>query len=274
MGKEPFDQRSHKPSHKERNCRQSDAVALVDRPNGAALTPVGRLPAAGSDPHSESSRRSGSSRSRRSDRPQCALQTSQQRRGRRNRSPVLEPDGGESFITNREHRGFVPPVWWTNPAWKKSVGMYTPWLRERDLLRKAWSAGFPADITLELATTNLFLISHALDSDTPEEMETGPRKIWPYQRAVLFLHVNPWRAKTCLFCGKRFIAEHSKTKFCSYGEPDDDNSSPNCFWAHRQQYKKENWIENSDSINERRKREYRLEKKRSHRAKRKNIRQR
>jgi hypothetical protein len=169
----------------------------------------------------------------------------------------LEPDKVESFTTTPKHRGFVPPVWWTSRVWKEGVGIYASWMQERHLLRKAWAAGFPADMTLKLATTHRFLIAHFLATGTQEEMEAVPQKIWPYQRAVLFLHGNPWRAKICLFCGKRFVAEHSKTRFCSYGEPGDDNWTPNCFWAHRKKYQEENWSENSGRINEQRRREYR-----------------
>jgi len=183
-----------------------------------------------------------------------------------------DASAAEDFI--RKHRDFVPPLWWTGRAWKEGVGKYTPWMRERDLLRKAWSAGFPADTTLELATNNLFLAAHALASNTTTEMKTAPQKIWSYQRAVLFLHVNPTRARICEWCGRRFISE-TNARFCRFGGVVDvDGDETTCFWAHRKQYRKDNWSENSDSINKRRKREYRLEKKRSHRAKRKNIRQR
>jgi hypothetical protein len=181
----------------------------------------------------------------------------------------LEPEGVESF--RAAHPDYVPPEWWSGRAWKDGVGMYRPWMAEQAVLRKAWAAGFSAAVTLRLVTTDLFLIAHALASDTTEEMETTPPKIWPYQRAILFLHVNPTKAKICEWCGKRFISE-TKARFCRFGvivESENLSELTTCFWAHRQKYKNQKWVENSDSINEQRRREYRLEKKRSPRAKRK-----
>jgi hypothetical protein len=162
----------------------------------------------------------------------------------------LRPDGAERFI--KDHRSFVPPVWWTGRAWKDGVGIYSSWMRERDLLRKAWAAGFPADTTLGLATTNLFLIAHALASDTTEEMESTPQSIWPYQRAVLFLHVESWRVKEpCPQCGRHFIATHSQQQCCSV----------RCSADWRQQYKAERHKQIKVELNARRRREYAAKKK-------------
>ncbi len=182
----------------------------------------------------------------------------------------LEEEGAESF--RKSHPDFVPLIWWTGPAWNKGIGTYSPWLRERDLLRKAWSMGFPADTTLELATNKFFLAAHALASDTTEEMESRPQKVWPYQRAVLFLHVNPTRARTCEWCGRRFTSE-TKARFCRLGLVV-DGKEINCFWEYRKKYKHENWNEKSGSVNEERRRKYRAEKRRESHASRKNLRQR
>ena len=135
----------------------------------------------------------------------------------------LEPDGVENF--RRLYPAFVPQTWWIGPSWKDGVGVYHPWMRERDLLRKAWAAGFPADLTLELATTSLFLIAHALTSDTTEEMEKTPQKVWDYQRALLFLSVDQWRAKNCEECGNPFVADHASRKYCSIAAENGMNCS-------------------------------------------------
>jgi hypothetical protein len=166
----------------------------------------------------------------------------------------LDQDGAEGFI--KAHPDFVPPVWWTGTAWKDGLGKYTPWIRERDLLRKAWSAGFPADTTLELATNSLFLAAHALASDTTAEMETTPRKIWPYQRAVLFLHVNPTKARICEWgdCGRRFVSE-TKGQFCRFGLVV-DGIKTTCFLEHRKREKATSWSENRNRVNEQRRQEY------------------
>jgi len=183
----------------------------------------------------------------------------------------LEHDGVERF--RQDHPDFVPPVWWIGPASNKSIGTYSPWVLERDRLRTAWAGEFPADKTLELVTSSLFLIAHAQASDTTEETEGTPQKVWPYQRAVLFLHVNAWRAKTCEWCKNRFVGEHPKARFCSYGVVVEGNETP-CFWAHRKKYKNEKWIENRETINEQRRLEYSAVKRRKSHAKRKNLHQR
>jgi hypothetical protein len=227
----------------------------------------------------------------------------------------LEPDGVQSF--RADHQDFVPTLWWIESNWNRGPGN-CPWVRERDLLRKAWVAGFPADITLKLATASLFEVAHllvsaglpaniphplftahmltgALDSvegrasigqapnprilapdgtDITKEVKSrveSDQKIWSYQRAVLFLHVNSWRAKTCEWCGRRFIGEHSQARFCGSG-----TTFNACFWAWRKAYKKKKQVEQRDKINKRQRQKYCLEKRkrRSHRANRKNLRQR
>jgi hypothetical protein len=171
----------------------------------------------------------------------------------------LEPEGVESFRT--AHPDFVPAWWFWSPQGKGQ------WMRERDLVREAWGK-FAADLILRLVTSHWFTFG------TFNRVQVSSQeKEWPYQQAIMFLHINPWRAKTCEWCGKRFIAEHSRARFCSFGVVVDGNPTT-CFWAHRKPSQKESWIEHSVRINERRRQEYRLEKKRRRRAKRKNLRQR
>jgi len=96
---------------------------------------------------------------------------------------------------------------------------------------------FPADKALALAKSRLFFEAHALASDTTQGMENTPQKVCPYQRAVLFLHVNAWRAKICEWCGRRFVGEHSQARFCTYGVVVDGHETT-CYWAHRKKYQK------------------------------------
>jgi hypothetical protein len=182
----------------------------------------------------------------------------------------LEP----SYVNNfeREHPDFVPDLWWkTTPDWSADSGLYVQWIRERDRLREAWVNEFPADRTLDLTANNpTFLMAHRLESQNADEAEATRPKIWPYQRAVLFLHVDSWRAKTCEWCKRRFVAESSNARFCTFGAPGDDWTT--CFAAHRKHYKTEKWNETSDTINNERRRKYRAEKQKESHAKRKNLR--
>ena len=77
----------------------------------------------------------------------------------------LEPEGVEGF--RQRYPDFVPAVWWVK----------LNWLKERDLLNKAWRVGFPADLTLKLTTASLFGIAHILTSaglpaNTPNPVAT------------------------------------------------------------------------------------------------------
>ena len=182
----------------------------------------------------------------------------------------LEPEGVEGF--SAAHPDFVP-AWWFMAIGGRGKG---PWMRERDLIREAWGK-FQADLILRLVTSHWFTFG------TFNRREVSSQeKEWPYQQAVMFLHINPWRAKTCLFCGRRFIAEHPKAKFCGFDVTVDENFNiaprgiqKSCFWAYRRRSKHLWWMKHSEGINKRRKRDYQTEKqnRRSH-AKRKNLRQR
>jgi hypothetical protein len=67
-------------------------------------------------------------------------------------------------------------------------------------LLQAWQEGFPADWAV-----SLIALTHPKASF----------EAWPYQRALMFLAVEPWRARFCGICGKRFVADKPATRFCS-----------------------------------------------------------
>jgi len=181
----------------------------------------------------------------------------------------LEPEGVEGF--KAAHPDFVPAWWWMSI---QGTGK-GPWMRERDLVREAWEK-FPADLILRLVTSHWFTFG------TFNRREVSSQeKEWPYQQAVMFLHVNAWQSKTCRFCGRRFIAEHPKTKFCNFDVSVDKNFNlvpdgirMSCFWAYRNRSKHLWWSKHSEDINDQRRREYPAAKRRKSHAKRKNLRQR
>jgi hypothetical protein len=47
---------------------------------------------------------------------------------------------------------------------------------------------------------------------TLQELTLGS---YPHQTAVLFLYQQPWRARFCAECKKRFVAAEPKNKYCS-----------------------------------------------------------
>lgn len=67
-------------------------------------------------------------------------------------------------------------------------------------LLQAWKEGFPADWAV-----SLIALTHPKTTF----------EAWPYQRALMFLAVEPWRARFCGICGKRFVAGKPATRFCS-----------------------------------------------------------
>lgn len=202
----------------------------------------------------------------------------------------LEPEGVESF--RRDHSDFFPKSWWdyrpTLPNGTPSPK--TQWRIAQKFVRDAWFFEFDVE-----RGPLVHLLTSVFDPSEPEpplfERRHRPAFVvgldigyelqneLPFYLAVKWLGGQGWRAKTCRFCGKQFVAEHPKAQYCSFGVTVDDNFSVSadgvqmtCYWAHRKKYKHDLWSENSESINEKRRRDYRLEKKRSRHANRRSRR--
>jgi hypothetical protein len=195
----------------------------------------------------------------------------------------LEPDGVESF--RADHPDFVPQAWWdyrpTSPNGNPSPKMQ--WQITQGFIRDAWLFEFQLEWTRYVhlltcvfdpneAEPPLFERPHRPPFVAGLDLAFQNSQESPYHLAVTWLGGQGWRAKPCLFCGKRFIAEHSKTKFCSFDVMVDKNFNiathgleVSCFWAHRKKEKAKNWSENSDRVNERRRQEYKKTKQKSER---------
>lgn len=72
------------------------------------------------------------------------------------------------------------------------------------LLRQAWNEKFPPHLSLRLVES----------LGMSQSLELAMGKIYPYQQAVMFLQVQPWRTMICK-CGRRFVADHIQRKYCS-----------------------------------------------------------
>jgi hypothetical protein len=204
----------------------------------------------------------------------------------------LEPDGVESFRT--DHQDFVPQAWWdyrpTTPNGTPSPKMQ--WQINQQLLRDAWLFEFDMELG-----RYVHLLTSVFDPNEPEpplfERHHRPAFVagldigyelqdqLPYYLAVKWLGGHGWRAKECRFCKRRFVADHPQTEFCSFGVTVDEafniathGLQMSCFWAHRKRKKHLWWIDHNETINKRRKRKYRAEKRRESHAKRKNLHQR
>lgn len=113
------------------------------------------------------------------------------------------------------------------------------WTRAQEKLRMAWVDRFPPTQSLELLAeamdwdrieqimlpTEEQRVGWERQLDKLEEYETDPNssalpalpppRIYPYQRAIMFLAVNAWRAKFCKLCHERFVAGEPKQGLCS-----------------------------------------------------------
>lgn len=49
----------------------------------------------------------------------------------------------------------------------------------------------------------------------PTSVEIPKPEVWSFQRAVMFLGIDPWRASLCSNCGNRFVRDKSSRRFCS-----------------------------------------------------------
>lgn len=130
----------------------------------------------------------------------------------------LSPD----YFRNN-HPGFVPVTWWLG---KDSPDDYV-WKEALAILQVAWQDGFSTESSVRVI---------ALPTDwriqaTEQIMEAGPEnaelpegfdldlskkmKVWPFQKAVMFLATERWRARVCAWCGNKFVAAKQRSTYCS-----------------------------------------------------------
>jgi hypothetical protein len=149
----------------------------------------------------------------------------------------LGPEGVDYFRNN--YPDFAPQAWWDYQA---AGTQQKQWAFTQHLLRESWKNRFKGGAYFLVALlTSVFKPSDLLESafdfqfDRPafarvSEMTWGYS---PFQRAVLYLFDNPWRARFCTECNKRFIAAEPKNKFCS----------EQCAHEQRNRQKRDNWHE-------------------------------
>jgi hypothetical protein len=76
------------------------------------------------------------------------------------------------------------------------------WWSFKQRLRTAWQHGFPLEVCVRLISSPISPLLNAF-------------RVWPYQRALMFLTSEPWRARFCPRCGERFVADKPARRFCS-----------------------------------------------------------
>jgi hypothetical protein len=145
----------------------------------------------------------------------------------------LEPEGVEYF--RRNYPDFVPQAWWdyeaTNRTDQLKGGLLPPgkqWQDNQRYVREAWenhfTGGLFSVIRLVMSVFNpndILDVTMGFDAidGRPGFMKLedffGARLVtYPHQKAVLYLFEQPWRARFCHECGKRFVAAEPKNKYC------------------------------------------------------------
>lgn len=127
------------------------------------------------------------------------------------------------------------------------------WRAWQQLLRVAWHTGFDLDSTTQLLNINL-PDEHAFSRLPP--LQPGERTFefaptWDFQRAVLGVAWQNWRAKFCERCGQPFVAERPKIKYCGLS----------CSGDVIRNRKASYWRLNRKSLNAKRRRKYRASRK-------------
>ena len=140
----------------------------------------------------------------------------------------LEPAEVDYFRNN--YPDFVPQKWWdytpdTIRSEKRVPMDPKQWQLSQSRIQKAWKESFGGGVvalidllSLFFNPTSLFLFGQEED-DEPKPMFANTSQMGygslPVQRGVIFLFENPWRARFCAECNKRFVAAQPKNKFCS-----------------------------------------------------------
>jgi hypothetical protein len=112
----------------------------------------------------------------------------------------------------RNHDDFFPRNFWN---WSVKSPLETVrflWAFQR-VLQGAWQLGFPLEECVRLISCTA--VPDRLTGATDAEPDMSSYPVWPYQRAVMLLGVEPWRARFCPRCGKRFVADKPARRFCS-----------------------------------------------------------
>jgi hypothetical protein len=131
------------------------------------------------------------------------------------------------------------PKWWDDSGNAREQNKGLIWKYWQDLLRKWWLR-LQEGPSSKYSNFVLALVTYCADTesswdalgfvDTPFDTDVELVKALPYQRAVMFMALNPWRARICR-CGNRFIADKPNRQFCS----------DVCAWKFRKKKKRE-WI--------------------------------
>ena len=148
----------------------------------------------------------------------------------------LTPDDAPAF--RKRYPQFAPDAWWDWRFLNAANEMVFVWTEEREKVRAAWQTGFSPDDCIELIAAGakradweddikahqvageaglLVEGAEAKGAEFFRKHEYRERRIFDYQRAAMFLHIQPWRASRCEReeCRKHFVKVAKGQRFCS-----------------------------------------------------------
>ena len=140
----------------------------------------------------------------------------------------LKPDDLADF--RQRYPNFAPDSWpggwWNSRVVAEQGGLEFRWQEMQRQLHKLWLQRFSPDLCVELMIVGTewarMSAKYNAQQQAGEEQELragsgfdASPKVWDFQRAIMFLYVQPWRARICEMCGKMYVANHGKRKYCT-----------------------------------------------------------
>jgi predicted nucleic acid-binding Zn ribbon protein len=163
-------------------------------------------------------------------------------------SNLVTQEDADYFRHN--HRGFLPDGLWNTlsltiedaASGKKAL---PSWNTLQQQLLRTWRTGFPLNSSVSLITSleRVTKLSQALEDVASQAAKTNDMEslsktklpqpeYWPFQRAVMFMAVESWRARFCSACGKSFAAAKAKQGLCSDKcREDAEKRRKNAWWS-------------------------------------------
>lgn len=179
----------------------------------------------------------------------------------------LEPNRLDYFRNN--YPNFVPQAWWdykNGLQWRKTQEFLRRWWENcstragarrtapdwnsnslasspvSELIRGAHLIQDKAALPSTSVSEVMRLILSVFDPRHPPTLTSIDEMSWesvPFQKAVLYLFEQPWRARFCAQCNKRFVAAEPKNKFCSDACSNESrlHQKRNAWHAHKNQWR-------------------------------------
>jgi hypothetical protein len=166
----------------------------------------------------------------------------------------LKPSEVEEF-RNRVCRDFLPDDFWRLLSARVGDLPDTPletWRRMQQSVQDMWAKRFPLEGSIQLITRaghdseQAKILARSERKSNEEIAATEQPQVWPFQRAVMYLAVNSWRARFCPACGSRFVALTPKSTYCTEVRIGPEGKKTTCFAESRKGKKKAWWSEHGE----------------------------